>query len=150
MVRDPRNNIVPFRAIYRDDIVTSSSVQNSPASFQTSPSVDSSGSPPSDRAEREQTGEQNVTTEIEPEKVTDVTATDVTLNDTPNRIEPVKLKPKKIELEEISEPKTRLSSRDRFKCDYCGYHGTPDGMIKHVKGSLNTFFCYKMTYLTLF
>ena len=38
--------------------------------------------------------------------------------------------------EDISEPKsTRLSSRDRFKCDYCGYHGTPDGMIKHVKGS---------------
>ena len=61
---------------------------------------------------------------------------------TPKRSEaqPEKPTPKsrtKVDRElEDSEPKsTRLSSRDRFKCDYCGYHGTPDGMIKHVKGS---------------
>ena len=73
-------------------------------------------------------------------------------NVTPNRTEtlPEKSKSRKIELEDNSEPKTtRLSSRDRFKCDYCGYHGTPDGMIKHVKGSFNTFIL-KMTYLSLF
>lgn len=128
------------RAIYRDDIVTSSSVQNSPASLQTSPSVESSGSPPSDRVEREQTAEQNVTTENEPENVNrvepeKVTVKNVSTNDTLNEIEAQaeKLKSRKSELEDNLEPKTRLSSRDRFKCDYCGYHGTPDGMIKHVK-----------------
>ena len=26
------------------------------------------------------------------------------------------------------------STRDRFKCDFCAYHGTRDGMIKHIKG----------------
>ena len=36
----------------------------------------------------------------------------------------------------ISDQKTpsRTTQRDRFKCDFCNYHGKREGLVQHVKG----------------
>jgi len=82
-------NATNKREIYRDGshATTTSSVHNSPASNQTSPSIVSS----------------------EPE-MEEVAAS-------------------------ISDQKTpsRTTQRDRFKCDFCNYHGKREGLVQHVK-----------------